>query len=114
MEGWRAEAQPTGATRNGNGSRFIFLATPSAYRSQSNCTLRHDTPASIQPCSAQLQQRSYGSPVRHDLVGRIAEEDVAPVRAPLRDAQGKALGALVEVDPGHAQGLAVLAWPHVH
>lgn len=57
---------------------------------------------------------SWGSAVRHDLVGRIAEEDVAPVRAPLRDAQGKALGALVEGDPGYAQALAVLARPHVH
>ena len=45
---------------------------------------------------------SYGSAVRHDLVGRITEEHVAPVRAPLRDAQDKALGALVEGYPGNA------------
>src|SRR5690606_30040827 len=58
--------------------------------------------------------RSYDSAVRHDLVGRIAEEEVAPIRAPLRDAQGEAVGALVEGDPGYAQALAVLARPHVH
>src|SRR5690606_11745852 len=78
-------------------------------------TAAESCPPDFKPSHVALSfNRSYDSAVRHDLVGGIADEDVAPVRAPLRDAQGKALSALVEGDPGYAQALAVLARPHVH
>lgn len=107
-------ARPEGAFEKKGTDLFIHPLRATDC-SQSNSKPRHDAPASnpamLRSASTAL---SCGSPVRHDLVGRIAEEDVAPVRAPLRDAQGKAMGALVEGDPGHAQALAVLARPHVH